>query len=63
MNFLVLEKFHYILILKNSLIKFFRKKINFDTIMTFFWIHIFHFPCVTNTMSSSQKSIMSPFFP
>jgi hypothetical protein len=26
-----------------------------------FWIHIFHFLYVTNTVSSFQKSTMSPF--
>jgi hypothetical protein len=35
---------------------------SFDIIMTFFWIHIFHILCVTNIMSSFQKSTMNPFF-
>jgi hypothetical protein len=34
----------------------------FNTTMTFFLIHIFHFLYMTNTISSSQKSIMSLFF-
>jgi hypothetical protein len=33
----------------------------FDIIMTFFWIHNYYFLCVTNIMSSFQKSTMNPF--
>ncbi len=34
----------------------------FNITMTFSWIHIFHFLCVTNILSSIQKSTMSPIF-
>jgi hypothetical protein len=35
---------------------------HFLIIMTFFWVHIFHFMCLKNIISSIQKSTMSPFF-
>jgi hypothetical protein len=60
--FFVLENFHYILILKFLWIVVFKKIIILTLLWHIFLIHIFQFLYVINTMSSFQKSIMSPFF-
>jgi len=57
----ILENFQYILQLNYSLYGGLFFNFNFDITMTFFKVHNFIFLCVTNIVSSFQKSTMNPF--